>query len=95
MKPYYVAVKDGDYYRHLVKYIQSDQDLENFENDIAEQILYLTDNDEFSDTEPREIISLNNFEIVKVPKHIYDHLIEKPVALVSMDSEYITPINDI
>ena len=51
MKPYYVAVKDGDDYRHLVEHIKCDKDLMNFQEHVAELILGTTEYfDEFRET---------------------------------------------
>lgn len=42
MYPFYVAVQDGDDYRHLVEHITCDEDLMNFQEHVAELILGAT-----------------------------------------------------
>lgn len=43
MYPFYVAVQDGDDYRHLVEHITCDEDLMNFQEHVAELILGATE----------------------------------------------------
>lgn len=94
MKPYYVAVKDGDDYRHLVAHIKSEQDLINFKELVADLILEATEYfDEFRGMSSLEILQYHCFEIVQVPKKVYDALKDKDVAVVSMDEAFVTPID--
>lgn len=94
MKSYYVAVKDGDDYRHLVEHITCEQDLIDFKELVAELILGATEYfDEFRGMSSDDILYYHCFQIVKVPKKVYDALKDKDVAVVSMDEAYITPID--
>lgn len=94
MKPYYVAVKDGDDYRHLVAHIKSEQDLIDFKELVAELILGATEYfDEFRGMSSADILEYHCFQIVQVPKKIYDALKDKDVAVVSMDEAFVTPID--
>lgn len=94
MKPYYVAVKDGDDYRHLVERITCEQDLIDFKELVADLILEATEYfDEFRNMSSNDILYYHCFQIVKVPKKVYDALKDKAVAVVSMDEAYITPID--
>ena len=94
MKPYYVAVKDGDDYRHLVAHIKSEQDLIDFKELVAELILGATEYfDEFRGMSSDDILYYHCFQIVKVPKKVYDALKDKDVAVVSMDEAYVTSID--
>lgn len=94
MKPYYVAVKDGDDYRHLVERITCEQDLINFKELVAELILGATEYfDEFRGMSSADILEYHCFEIVQVPKKVYDALKDKDVAVVSMDEAFVTPID--
>lgn len=96
MKPYYVAVKDGDDYRHLVKHITCKQDLIDFKELVAELILGATEYfDEFRGMSSDDILEYHCFQIVKVPKKVYDALKDKDVAVVSMDEAYVTPIDSL
>lgn len=94
MKPYYVAVQDGDDYRHLVAHIKAEQDLIDFKEHVAELILGATEYfDEFRGMSSLEILQYHCFEIVQVPKKVYDALKDKDVAVVSMDEAFVTPID--
>lgn len=94
MKPYYVAVKDGDDYRHLVERITCHQDLIDFKELVADLILEATEYfDEFRNMSSDDILYYHCFQIVKVPKKVYDALKDKAVAVVSMDEAYVTPID--
>lgn len=94
MKPYYVAVKDGDDYRHLVERITCNQDLIDFKELVADLILEATEYfDEFRNMSSDDILYYHCFQIVKVPKKVYDSLKDKAVAVVSMDEAYVTPID--
>jgi hypothetical protein len=94
MKPYYVAVKDGDDYRHLVERITCNQDLIDFKELVADLILEATEYfDEFRNMSSDDILYYHCFQIVKVPKKVYDALKDKAVAVVSMDEAYVTPID--
>lgn len=94
MKPYYVAVKDGGDYRHLVERITCEQDLINFKELVAELILGATEYfDEFRGMSSDDILYYHCFQIVKVPKKVYDALKDKDVAVVSMDDAFVTPID--
>lgn len=94
MKPYYVAVKDGDDYRHLVERITCNQDLIDFKELVADLILEATEYfDEFRNMSSDDILYYHCFQIVKVPKKVYDSLKDKDVAVVSMDEAYVTPID--
>lgn len=94
MKPYYVAVKDGDDYRHLVERITCEQDLINFKELVADLILEATEYfDEFRNMSSDDILYYHCFQIVKVPKKVYDALKDKDVAVVSMDEAFVTPID--
>lgn len=94
MKPYYVAVKDGDDYRHLVERITCNQDLIDFKELVADLILEATEYfDEFRNMSSDDILYYHCFQIVKVPKKVYDTLKDKAVAVVSMDEAYVTPID--
>lgn len=93
MKPYYVAVRDGDDYRHLVERITCDQDLIDFKEVVVDLILEATEYfDEFYNMSDDEILYYHCFQIVKVPKKVYDTLKDKDVAVVSMDEAFVTPI---
>ena len=93
MKPYYVAVQDGEDYRHLVAHIKSEQDLIDFKELVVDLILDATEYfDEFRNMSDDEILYYHCFQIVKVPKKVYDALKDKEVAVVSMDDAFITPI---
>ena len=93
MKPYYVAVKDGDDYRHLVERITCEQNLIDFKELVAELILGATEYfDEFRGMSSDDILYYHCFQIVKVPKKVYDALKDKDVAVVSMDEAFVTPI---
>ena len=93
MKPYYVAVRDGDDYRHLVERITCDQDLIDFKEVVVDLILEATEYfDEFRNMSDDEILYYHCFQIVKVPKKVYDTLKDKDVAVVSMDEAFVTPI---
>lgn len=95
MKPYYVAVRDGDDYRHLVERITCDQDLIDFKEVVVDLILEATEYfDEFRNMSSSDILEYHCFQIVKVPKKVYDTLKDKDVAVVSMDEAYITPIDN-
>lgn len=94
MKPYYVAVKDGDDYRHLVAHIKSEQDLIDFKELVADLILEATEYfDEFRGMSSDDILYYHCFHIVQVPKKVYDALEDKDVAVVSMDEAFLTPID--
>lgn len=94
MKPYYVAVKDGDDYRHLVERITCNQDLIDFKELVADLILEATEYfDEFRNMSSDDILYYHCFQIVKVPKKVYDALKDKAIAVVSMDEAYVTPID--
>ena len=94
MKPYYVAIKDGDDYRHLVERITCNQDLIDFKELVADLILEATEYfDEFRNMSSDDILYYHCFQIVKVPKKVYDALKDKAVAVVSMDEAYVTPID--
>lgn len=94
MKPYYVAVQDGDDYRHLVAHIKSEQDLIDFKELVVDLILGATEYfDEFRNMSDDEILEYHCFQIVKVPKKVYDALKNKEVAVVSMDEAFVTPID--
>ena len=94
MYPFYVAVQDGDNYRHLVEHITCDEDLMNFQEHVAELILGATEYfDEFRGMFSLEILQYHCFEIVQVPKKVYDALKDKDVAVVSMDEAFVTPID--
>ena len=94
MKPYYVAVKDGDDYRHLVAHIKSEQDLIDFKELVADLILEAKEYfDEFRGMSSDDILYYHCFQIVQVPKKVYDALKDKDVAVVSMDEAYITSID--
>jgi hypothetical protein len=94
MYPFYVAVQDGDDYRHLVEHIKCDEDLINFQEYVAELILGATEYfDEFRGMSSDDVLYYHCFEIVQVPKKVYDALEDKDVAVVSMDEAYITSIN--
>lgn len=96
MKSYYVAVKDGDDYRHLVEHITCEQDLIDFKELVAELILGATEYfDEFRGMSSDDILYYHCFQIVKVPKKVYDALKDKDVAVVSMDEAYVTPIDSL
>lgn len=57
MKPYYVAVQDGDDYRHLVAHIKSEQDLIDFKELVADLILEATEYfDEFRNMSSDDIL---------------------------------------
>lgn len=93
MKPYYVAVQDGEDYRHLVAHIKSEQDLIDFKELVVDLILDATEYfDEFRNMSDDEILYYHCFQIVEVPKKVYDALKDKEVAVVSMDDAFITPI---
>ena len=93
MKSYYVAVKDGDDYRHLVEHITCEQDLIDFKELVAELILGATECfDEFRGMSSDDILYYHCFQIVQVPKKVYDALKDKDVAVVSMDEAFVTPI---
>ena len=93
MKPYYVAVRDGDDYRHLVERITCEQDLIDFKEVVVDLILEATEYfDEFRNMSDDEILYYHCFQIVKVPKKVYDTLKDKDVAVVSMDEAFVTPI---
>lgn len=93
MKPYYVAVQDGEDYRHLVAHIKSKQDLIDFKELVVDLILDATEYfDEFRNMSDDEILYYHCFQIVEVPKKVYDALKDKEVAVVSMDDAFITPI---
>lgn len=93
MKPYYVAVQDGEDYRHLVAHIKSEQDLIDFKELVVDLILGATEYfDEFRNMSDDEILYYHCFQIVEVPKKVYDALKDKEVAVVSMDDAFITPI---
>ena len=94
MKPYYVAVRDGDDYRHLVERITCNQDLIDFKELVADLILEATEYfDEFRNMSSDDILYYHCFQIVKVPKKVYDALKDKAVAVVSMDEAYVTSID--
>lgn len=94
MYPFYVAVQDGDDYRHLVEHIKCDEDLMNFQEHVAELILGATEYfDEFRGMSSDDILEYHCFHIVQVPKKVYDTLKDKDVAVVSMDEAFLTPID--
>ena len=94
MYPFYVAVQDGDDYRHLVKHITCDDDLINFQEHVAELILGATEYfDEFRGMSSADILEYHCFHIVQVPKKVYDALKDKDVAVVSMDEAFVTSID--
>lgn len=94
MYPFYVAIQDGDDYRHLVERITCNQDLVDFKELVADLILEATEYfDEFRNMSSDDILYYHCFQIVKVPKKVYDALKDKAVAVVSMDEAYITPID--
>ena len=94
MYPFYVAVQDGDDYRHLVERITCEQDLINFKELVAELILGATEYfDEFRSMSSDDILYCHCFQIVQVPKKVYDALKDKDVAVVSMDEAFVTPID--
>lgn len=94
MYPFYVAVQDGDDYRHLVEHIKCDENLMNFQEHVAELILGATEYfDEFRGMSSADILEYHCFQIVQVPKKVYDALKDKDIAVVSMDEAFLTPID--
>ena len=66
----------------------------NFQEHVAELILGATEYfDEFRDMSSADILEYHCFQIVQVPKKVYDALKDKDIAVVSMDEAFLTPID--